>query len=85
LTERLAAGDVSAAAEVGIPAALFASRPPGPIDAGMQAMIQPLVEKAALVGGIAEAWAMLALITAFALLLLLIAPASRSTGSVSPH
>jgi DHA2 family multidrug resistance protein len=68
LTTKLQAGDVLAATFVGIPLDQFASRPPGPLDLDTQAMLQPLVEKAALVQAINEAWAMIAALTVVALL-----------------
>jgi MFS transporter, DHA2 family, multidrug resistance protein len=68
LTARLQAGDVIAATFVGIPLDQFASRPPGPLDPDTQALLQSLVEKAALVQAINEAWAMIAVLTVVALL-----------------
>ncbi|GLS22421.1 MFS transporter [Labrys miyagiensis] len=68
LTARLQAGDVLAATFVGIPLDQFASRPAGQLDPDTQALLQSLVEKAALVQAINEAWAMIAALTVVALL-----------------
>jgi DHA2 family multidrug resistance protein len=65
---RLQAGDIAAAKFVGIPLDVFAARPAGPIDGATHAMMQPLVEKAALVQAINEAWVMVAALTVAALL-----------------
>ena len=68
LMASLQAGDVATAKLVGIPLDMFSARPPGPIDASTKAMIAPLVENAALVQAINEAWIMVALLTIAALL-----------------
>jgi hypothetical protein len=65
---RLEAGDAAAAEFIGIPAGMFAARPIGPLDGAAHAMIQPLIEKAALVQAINEAWTMIAMLTVVALL-----------------
>ena len=67
LMSKLAAGDAATAKEMGIPLEMLLSRPAGPIDAATQAMLQPIVEKAALVHAINEAWAMIAVLTFMAL------------------
>jgi DHA2 family multidrug resistance protein len=63
LAEQLQAGDTAAAAIVGIPLDVFAERTPGPPTPDEEAMLRPLVEKAATTLAINEAWAMLALVT----------------------
>jgi MFS transporter, DHA2 family, multidrug resistance protein len=68
LTERLQAGDVDAAKFVGIPLDMFMNRPAGPIEGPALAMVQPLVEKAALAQAINEAWILIAVLTFGALL-----------------
>jgi DHA2 family multidrug resistance protein len=79
LIERLQAGDIDAAKLVGIPVGIFATRPAGPLDATTREMLQPLVEKAALVQAINEAWAMVALLTVAGLICVAFArAASRS-------
>lgn len=67
---RLVAGNADTAAAIGIPAAMFASRMPGPLDATTQALVAPLVEKAALMLSINEAWVMVAIVTLAAIALL---------------
>jgi DHA2 family multidrug resistance protein len=59
---------VETARFIGIPLALFAARPTGPLDAETSAMLQPFVEKAAMVRAINEAWMMIAVLTVAALL-----------------
>ncbi len=67
-TERLEAGDVGAAKVVGIPLDMFMNRPAGPLEGPALAMVRSLVEKAALVQAINEAWIMIAVLTFGALL-----------------
>ncbi len=63
IMERLQRGDVETATFIGVPLDLMAMRPPGPLDAQAQALLQPLVEKAALVLSINEAWGLIAVLT----------------------
>ncbi|WNJ93510.1 hypothetical protein [Bosea sp. 685] len=49
IMERSQAGDVETAKFIGVPLELIAARPPGPLDAQAEALLTPLVEKAALV------------------------------------
>lgn len=74
IVARLQAGDTATARAVGIPLDLFALRGSGPIDPATQAMLQPMIEKLAFVRAANEAWAMLAILTAVALLALPLAP-----------
>ena len=60
--------DRSAAKLVGIPLDMFMNRPTGPLEGPALAMVQSLVEKAALVQAINEAWIMIAVLTIGALL-----------------
>lgn len=60
LKQRLLAGDMSAADIVGVPAAALKSAITTPPDPAIEALLRPLVEKAALVQSINEAWGMLA-------------------------
>lgn len=66
---RLLAGDVSAAAAIGLDPALLLNRPPGPPDEAAIAFVRPLVEKASLALSVNEAWAMLAGVALVAVLL----------------
>ncbi|HEX9559027.1 MAG TPA: MFS transporter, partial [Reyranella sp.] len=68
--QRLKQGDVSVAPLTGIPAETVASAATRVIDATVIETVRPLVERAGLVSAINEAWAMLAAITALALLVL---------------
>jgi DHA2 family multidrug resistance protein len=74
--ERLQAGDVDTAKLVGIPLDMFMNRPTGPFEDPALAMVQSLVEKAALVQAINEAWIMIAVLTIGALLCVPFAKAS---------
>ena len=65
--DRLAAGDVETAKAAGLPLELFLARLPGPIAPDLQAMLQPMVERLALVQAINEAWALAAMLTILAL------------------
>jgi MFS transporter, DHA2 family, multidrug resistance protein len=79
---RLQAGDLDMARWIGLPLALVKSRAPGPLSPGEQAFVEPLVRKAALTLAIDDAWALVALLTAAALVLLpfarRVAPAAAS-------
>lgn len=68
--QRLKSGDVTVAPLVGIPAETVATAPSRTVDAALVEMVRPLVERAALVEAINEAWLMLAVLTALALLAL---------------
>ena len=68
LSEKLAAGDLPTVLFVGIPPEVFAARQPGPLDAASQALLAPLLEKAALTLAINDAWMMLAVVTAVVLI-----------------
>ncbi len=68
--QRLKSGDTTVAPLVGIPAETVATAPSRTVDAALIEMVRPLVERAALVEAINEAWLMLAVLTALALLAL---------------
>ncbi len=68
IINRLNAGDTATADYVGIPSEMWDMRPAGPLDADTQAMLQPLVEAAALTQAINDAWAMIAVLTIAALI-----------------
>ena len=67
LIERLKAGDAAAAAAIGLPPDLVAAQA-GALDAATLAFVAPLVDKAAFVAAVDEAWAMMAALVALALL-----------------
>jgi len=74
LKQRLLAGDISAADIVGLPADALATVTL-PLDPAIEAYVRPLVEKAALVQSINEAWVMLACVMFVGCALALLAPA----------
>jgi MFS transporter, DHA2 family, multidrug resistance protein len=81
IAAKLQAGDTATAQAVGIPLDLFAMRGAGPIDPGTQAMLQPMVERLAFARAANEAWAMVAALTATALLSLVLAPRRPRAGA----
>ncbi len=81
LAERLTQGDVEAGRIVGLPDGIMTGEPIGEISASMEAAVRPLLEKAGLVAAINEAWALLAVLTALALIALFFLPARRPAGS----
>jgi DHA2 family multidrug resistance protein len=68
IIQRLQAGDTATAKAVGIPLDLFRDQGRGPIDADTAAMLKPMVDHLALARAIDEAWLLLALLTALAML-----------------
>jgi len=68
IMSRLQNGDIETAKTVGIPLKMFLSHGPEMIDAGMQTMLKPAIERLTLVQAINEAWLMVALLTLAALL-----------------
>jgi DHA2 family multidrug resistance protein len=63
LLARLSAGDVEAARFVGLAPEMLAGQTPGRVDAAVEAMLRPLIERAGFVAATNEAWAMLAIFT----------------------
>ena len=68
IVHRLMAGDIATAKFVGIPLALFRDRAPGPIDPITQIILEPMVNRAAFVQAMNDAWAVVAILTLAALL-----------------
>jgi DHA2 family multidrug resistance protein len=68
----LRAGEAWAAVAVGLPPAIVASRAGQPIDANTMSFVGPLVEKAAFVQAVNDAWTLLAGLVALAVLCLLL-------------
>ena len=66
LMASLKGGDIDTAKFVGVPLDALAAQLGGTLDAATKAALQPLVEKAALVQAINEAWAMIAVLTVLA-------------------
>ena len=81
LAARLRRGDLSVAPLLDLPEETVASAPSRVVDAVVIELIRPLVERAALVQAINEAWAMLAIVAALSLLaipLIAAVPARKS-------
>ncbi len=74
LADRLKQGDIDAGRIVGLPDGLLKGEPIGDISASMEAFVRPLIEKAALVQAINDAWALLAVITLLSLSALFFLP-----------
>jgi DHA2 family multidrug resistance protein len=81
LATRLQAGDASAARIVGLPTAPFHGRPMGPVDPVMQAVVEPMIRKAALVMSFNEAWIAIAVLFALSMLTLPLFKRSRIAAS----
>jgi len=71
LRARLLSGDPTAATAIGLDPGLLTSGVPGSLTPDVEAFVRPMIEKAAFVWSVNEAWAMLA---AFALLGVLVVP-----------
>jgi len=63
IVDRLMAGDIATAKFVGIPLRLFTDRAPGPIDPITQSILEPMVNRAAFVQAMNDAWAVVAILT----------------------
>ena len=72
ISAQLQAGNVDTAVSIGIPRDAFLEQLGQPPDEFTQEMVRPLVEKASLVYGINDAWLIIGLVTAFAVLLVLL-------------
>ena len=68
IVDRLKAGDIETAKFIGLSLEAFAARPDGPPDAATEAMLRPMIERAALTLAIDEAWAMVAVLTIAAMI-----------------
>jgi DHA2 family multidrug resistance protein len=68
IADRLMAGDITTAKFVGIPLRMFAERAPGPIDPVTQSLLEPMVNRAAFVAAMNDAWAVVAIVTLIALI-----------------
>ena len=68
IVDRLRAGDIETAKFIGLSLEAFAARPTGPPSEAVQAMLRPMIERAALTQAINEAWAMVAMLTVAALI-----------------
>ena len=80
LHARLLSGDAAAATAIGLDPGLVTSRLSGPLTPGMEALIRPMIEKAAFVWSVNDAWAALAAVALLAVLLVPFAWDDRSHG-----
>jgi DHA2 family multidrug resistance protein len=80
LRARLLAGDMTTARAIGLDPGLFASGLSGSLTPNAEAYVRPMIEKAAFVWSVNDAWAMLA---AFALLGVLVVPFAWRTSHAS--
>ena len=69
IVDRLRAGDIGMATAIGIPRNTFLAQRGVPLDEFTQEMVRPLVEKAALVDAINDAWLLIGALTLVAVLL----------------
>ena len=76
LRNRLLAGDMTAATAIGLDPGLFASGLSGSLTPNAEAYVRPMIEKAAFIWSVNDAWAMLA---GFALLGVLVVPFAWKT------
>jgi DHA2 family multidrug resistance protein len=85
LVSRLLAGDDTAAESIGLDPELFASGLAGPITPEAEAYVRPLIEKAAFVWSVNDAWTMLAAFAFLAVLLVPFAWSKRSATTMNPN
>ncbi len=85
LAQRLLAGDETAATLIGLPLKLFRDRIGQPINAAATEFVRPMIERTALITAVNEAWAMLALLTALAVLALALLAGRAVSSPESPR
>ena len=85
IVAQLRAGDVTTAVGIGIPRAAFLEQLGQPPDEFTQEMVRPLVEKAALVHAINDAWLVIGGLTAIAVLLVLFVRRVPQDAATSPR
>jgi DHA2 family multidrug resistance protein len=78
LLTRLRAGDLDVARSIGIPD-IYLSSPPSLTDPVVQALVQPLLERAGLVAAINDAWAMIAALTLVGVPLMILSGLRRAS------
>lgn len=71
IVNRLQDGDVATAVSIGIPRDAFLEQAGQPLDEFTREMVRPLVEKAALADAVNDAWLVIGILTALAVLLVL--------------
>ncbi len=82
IVRRLQAGDVATAKAVGIPLDLFRAQARGPIDPDTAAILKPMIDHLALARAIDEAWLLMAVLTAIAVLSL---PFTSARAAAAAH
>jgi DHA2 family multidrug resistance protein len=70
IADQLLAGDAATARFIGLSSQAFAARAPGPPTDAVREMLRPMIERAAMTQAINDSWALIALLTAAALLCL---------------
>jgi DHA2 family multidrug resistance protein len=68
IAHQLQTGDMATAKFVGLPLDVFAERWSQPLNSGTRALLEPLIQDAAMTQAINEAWAMIAILTVAALI-----------------
>ena len=84
IARRLQAGDVATAKAVGIPLDLFRAQGRGPVDPETAAILKPMIDHLALARAIDEAWLLMAVLTALAVLALPFATARAPVAGSMP-
>ncbi len=84
LTSRLQAGDTAAATMIGISPELLASKLHTGVDAATQALVAPLIQRAALTQAIGEAWLLIGAVAIAAVILVPFAWKPRAAAARSP-
>jgi DHA2 family multidrug resistance protein len=84
IVQRLKAGDIETARFVGIPLQLFLHRPANPLDPDTQGILETLVNHAAFVRAMNDAWTLVAVLTLAALLALPFARIGRKRDRARP-
>jgi DHA2 family multidrug resistance protein len=83
IAHRLQHGDMATAKFVGLPLDVFAARWNAPLNAGTKALLEPLINDAALTQAINDAWAMVAILTVAVLICVPFAHRSRKKEKVT--
>ena len=85
IASQLRGGDSDVAVAIGIPRGVFAALAGHPLDVASQRMVAALVEQAAMVRSINDAWGLIAMLTAAPLLLLPLVRGSRHDSDDQPQ
>ena len=89
IAEQLKAGDIDTAVRIGIPREAFIEQIGIPPDEFTEEMVRPLVERQALVEAINDAWMLIAVLTALAIILVFLVrrtpPPNKTEEIAAPH